>query len=108
MPYQDPTEEWYYTTYFDSGEYGFGQSASSLQPLTDCPASAAFLDAYYAASDGTPVKISNAFCIFEKYAGDVMWRHTETSIPDEVVTIFVFFFCFLVRVCVCSYSIFFI
>ncbi|KAK7357479.1 hypothetical protein VNO80_16767 [Phaseolus coccineus] len=54
VPYQDPTEEWYYTTYFDS--------------------------------DGSPVKIPNAFCIFEKYAGDIMWRHTEISIPNQVIT----------------------
>ncbi|KAF7837281.1 primary amine oxidase-like [Senna tora] len=86
VPYMEPTEEWYYLSFFDSGEFGLGQCASSLQPLTDCPQNAAFIDAFYAASDGTPLHIPNAFCIFEKYAGDVMWRHTETAIPDQLIT----------------------
>ncbi|QHN79962.1 hypothetical protein HN51_056985 [Arachis hypogaea] len=86
VPYQDPTEDWYYTSYFDSGEFGFGQSASSLEPLTDCPSNAEFLDAFFADANGKPVKIPNAFCIFEKYAGDVMWRHTEVAIPNVLIT----------------------
>lgn len=85
VPYMDPTEEWYYKTFFDAGEYGFGQLAMPLEPLTDCPANAEFLDAYYAGEDGTPVKISNAFCIFEQQSGSVMWRHTELAIPGELV-----------------------
>ncbi|GMY27428.1 amine oxidase [copper-containing] alpha 2, peroxisomal-like [Fagus crenata] len=85
VPYMDPTEEWYYKTFFDSGEFGFGQSAVSLKPLADCPANAVFLDSYYATEDGTPVKISNTFCIFENHAGHIMWRHTELGIPGEVI-----------------------
>ncbi|RXH70559.1 hypothetical protein DVH24_013305, partial [Malus domestica] len=86
VPYMDPTEEWYYKTFFDCGEFGFGLSTISLKPLTDCPANAQFMDAYYAAQDGTPVKISNAYCIFERHAGNILWRYTEVTIPDIVIT----------------------
>ncbi|KAK3417576.1 hypothetical protein EUGRSUZ_H03523 [Eucalyptus grandis] len=83
VPYMDPTEEWYYKTYFDSGEFGFGLSAVSLQSGVDCPNNAIFMDGFYAGQDGTPVKISNVTCVFEKYAGNIMWRHTEIGISDE-------------------------
>ncbi|KAF7140806.1 hypothetical protein RHSIM_Rhsim06G0109000 [Rhododendron simsii] len=85
VPYMDPTEEWYYKTFFDLGEFGFGQSAVSLKPLADCPAHAVFMDGYYAGQHGKPIKISNVFCIFEQHAGNVIWRHTETGIPGEVI-----------------------
>lgn len=67
----DPTEDWYYKTFFDNGEFGFGLSTVSLEPLTDCSSNAKFMDAYYAAGDGTSVKISNAICIFERHAGNI-------------------------------------
>ncbi|XP_039155989.1 primary amine oxidase [Eucalyptus grandis] len=85
VPYMDPTEEWYYKTYFDSGEFGFGLSAVSLQSGVDCPNNAIFMDGFYAGQDGTPVKISNVTCVFEKYAGNIMWRHTEIGISDETI-----------------------
>ncbi|KAL0413093.1 UNVERIFIED_CONTAM: Primary amine oxidase 2 [Sesamum radiatum] len=55
VPYMDLTEEWYYRTFMDAGENGFGQSAVPLQPLRDCPENAMFLDGYFTAQDGTPV-----------------------------------------------------
>ena len=84
MPYQDPTEDWYYKTFFDAGEFGFGQSMVSLEPLHDCPPHAQFLDVYLVGRDGSPQQLQNAICVFEQYGG-ISWRHTETAIPDEEV-----------------------
>ncbi|GFP96507.1 primary amine oxidase [Phtheirospermum japonicum] len=85
VPYQDLSEEWYFRTFLDAGEFGLGNCAVPLQPSRDCPKNAKYLDGYYASQDGTPVKISNVICVFERYSGDVMWRHTEVAIPGEEV-----------------------
>ena len=86
VPYMDLDEEWYYRTFFDAGEYGFGLSAVSLEPMKDCPKNAMFMDAYVAGQNGKPIKMHNIFCIFERYAGDIMWGHTETAIPGKIVS----------------------
>nr|CAD1840454.1 unnamed protein product [Ananas comosus var. bracteatus] len=86
VPYMDPSEEWYYKTFFDEGEFGLGLFASPLEPMTDCPANAVFLNGYYTTQDGKPAKIERVFCIFERYAGDPSWRHTEAGIVGELIT----------------------
>ncbi|KAG0490435.1 hypothetical protein HPP92_007298 [Vanilla planifolia] len=83
VPYMDPSEEWYYRTYMDAGEFGFGLLAYPLEPMVDCPPNAEFVDGYYSAQDGSPVRITKVFCIFERYAGDPSWRHTEDLLPGE-------------------------
>ncbi|WJX96030.1 primary-amine oxidase [Trifolium repens] len=84
VPYQDPTEEFYFKTFFDAGEYGFGRSTVSLIPHRDCPPYAEFIDTYIHSSDGTPSLLKNAICVFEQY-GNIMWRHTEANIPNELI-----------------------
>ncbi|KAH6771850.1 Copper amine oxidase family protein [Perilla frutescens var. hirtella] len=85
VPYMDPEEAWYFKTYMDAGEYGFGLQALALEPLNDCPRNAEYMDAVFAASDGTPFVRSSMVCIFERYAGDAVWRHTEIPITEQLI-----------------------
>ncbi|KAL6004864.1 Amine oxidase [copper-containing] gamma 1 [Asimina triloba] len=80
VPYMDPAEGWYFKTYMDAGEYGFGLTAMPLEPLNDCPRNAEYVDAVFAKSDGTPYVRKDMICVFERYAGDIGWRHAESPI----------------------------
>ena len=77
VPYMDPSTGWYWRTYMDSGEYGFGIFLSPLTPGVDCPDYATFLPATVHADDGSPVEIPGAVCVFERNIGDPAWRHYE-------------------------------
>ena len=85
VPYMDPTEGWYFKTYMDAGEYGFGLQCMPLQPLNDCPRNAHYMDGIFVDAHGKPYVRPNMLCIFESYAGDVAWRHTESPISDQEV-----------------------
>lgn len=92
VPYMDPSDAWYFKTYMDAGEYGFGLQAMPLVPLNDCPRNAAYMDGVFAAADGTPFVRENMVCIFESYAGDIGWRHSESPITGIPVSLFVYGF----------------
>ncbi|NOG72955.1 tyramine oxidase [Roseicella sp. DB1501] len=77
VPYMDASEAWYYRSYMDIGEYGFGALASTLAPGTDCPAHAQFLDAVLPGDDGKPMTLPGVLCIFERDTGNPAWRHAE-------------------------------
>ncbi|AUX77366.1 tyramine oxidase [Sinorhizobium fredii] len=87
VPYMDPTEGWYWRTYMDSGEYGFGLFLSPLTAGIDCPDNATFLPATIADDKGNPLVIPNAICIFERSIGDPAWRHFEVfaQTPEKPV-----------------------
>ncbi len=83
VPYMDPGEGWYWRTYMDSGEYGFGIFMSPLRPGIDCPAYATFLPAVMHQDDGKPLEIPGAICVFERSIGDPSWRHFEIFAQGE-------------------------
>ena len=77
VPYMDPSAGWYFRTYMDSGEYGFGLFLSPLRAGVDCPGLATFLPALVNDDRGRPLEIPGAICVFERYLGDPAWRHFE-------------------------------
>jgi primary-amine oxidase len=90
VPYMDPDVGWYWRTYMDSGEYGFGVFMSPLTPGVDCPTSATYLDSTFHDDFGMPFTLPGTICIFERSIGDPSWRHFElfaqgpdTFIPAE-------------------------
>lgn len=87
VPYMDPTEGWYWRTYMDSGEYGFGLFLTPLVAGVDCPDHATFLPAVINDDAGNPLEIPDAICVFERITGDPAWRHFEIFAqgPDTYV-----------------------
>ena len=85
IPYMDPDVGWFFRTYLDAGEYGVGRLSVALQLGLDCPSNARFFDATFAQDTGEPYTQPNAACIFERYAGDIAWRHYEAVTGEDEV-----------------------
>jgi primary-amine oxidase len=87
VPYMDPDKGWYFRTYMDSGEYGFGNFLSPLKKGQDCPADAKFLSMTLSDDHGDPMPIPDSVCVFERNIGDPAWRHFEifAQSPDKMV-----------------------
>lgn len=75
VPYMDPDASWSSRTFFDAGEFADGFS-TSLEPGADCPENSVYFDQVYANDRGIPGRHPRAACLFEKYSGDFVWRHS--------------------------------
>lgn len=83
VPYGDPTSNFYYRTYMDEGEYGFGKSTQSLIPNKDCPENARFFDVTLNDDNGNPFTVPNGVCIFEEKAL-MDYRHFDIFTGQEL------------------------
>src|SRR5262249_29459075 len=82
VPYMDPASPWYAQNFLDAGEFSFGGLASTLEPGIDCPGNAVYFEALYAGDNGRPKAKPRVACLFERYAGDVSWRHQESGTTE--------------------------
>ncbi len=80
VPYMDPAYGWFFKSYFDAGEYGFGLFATPLVAGVDCPDYADFLETLIAVDDGKALSQPNSVCIFERPTQNPAWRHSEAGI----------------------------
>jgi primary-amine oxidase len=84
VPYQDPAEGWYHTTFIDMGEGNvWGSVASILEPGADCPDNAVYFDSVAPTSHGVPQRWPRTACLFEREAGDFAWRHSAGGFQTD-------------------------
>jgi primary-amine oxidase len=83
VPYQDPDQNWFYRTYMDAGEFGFGLLSSPLKPGLDAPTNTRLFDAVVAAAipdpnvPVVPLPLQAVVGVFERVTGNPAWRHFE-------------------------------
>lgn len=84
VPYQDAGPNWYYRTFMDAGEFGFGLLASPLALGLDVPENAVLLDGLVSAAipdpsvPVVPLPLPRVLGVFERLTGAPAWRHFES------------------------------
>jgi primary-amine oxidase len=79
VPYGDPSPGWFFRNAFDEGENNMGGFTDSLEPLTDAPSNATFIDAVLANDNGVPYEIPRAIALYERDGG-LLWKHYDDKL----------------------------
>jgi len=79
VPYMDTSSGWFWKTFMDAGEYGYGLLASPIVPGVDCPEHASLLGATFADDFGAAYDLTNILAVFEQNTGMSSWRHYELA-----------------------------
>ncbi|KAK3097570.1 hypothetical protein FSP39_010979 [Pinctada imbricata] len=68
-----------YANFFDSS-FLIGANLEGMVPGVDCPTGATFIDTHVVVGNSIkPLKLRNAFCVFEQNTGDPLRRHMSTK-----------------------------
>jgi len=76
VPYSDPSQNHYWKSAFDGGEYGLGRLANKLELGCDCLGLIHYFDVPAADDLGQPFVMKNAVCMHEEDYG-ILWKHYE-------------------------------
>ena len=82
VTYTRPAADWVFRDAFDEGEYDLGRWANSLEPGTDVPARATFVDVVVANERGEPYQIPRAVALYERDGG-LLWKHADYLKSNE-------------------------
>jgi primary-amine oxidase len=77
VPYMDATRGWSTHMFVDAGEFYPGGILQSLRAGVDCPSNAEYFDGISTNEKGAPVLHPQQACLFEKFDGNVAWRHGD-------------------------------
>ncbi|MGO2110933.1 MAG: copper amine oxidase, partial [Pseudoclavibacter sp.] len=83
VPYGDTSQNRYWISYFDAGEYHLGKNANSLALGCDCLGVIHYFDGVVSDDHGNPAVIPQVVCMHEEDAG-VLWKHTELGYRPDV------------------------
>jgi len=79
VPYMDATRGWSTRVFVDAGEFYPGGILQSLREGLDCPSNAVYFDGLSSNEKGAPVLHPQEACLFEKFDGDIAWRHGDDT-----------------------------
>ncbi|HTC42761.1 MAG TPA: hypothetical protein VK703_14375, partial [Candidatus Acidoferrales bacterium] len=79
VPYMDETNGWSTRVFIDTGEFYPGGILQSMRAGVDCPSNAVYFDGLSSNEKGAPVLHPQQACLFEKFDGDVAWRHGDDN-----------------------------
>ena len=79
VPYMDATRGWSTRVFVDNGEFYPGGILQSMREGLDCPSNAVYFDGFSSDEKGQPIVHPRQACLFEKFDGEVAWRHGDQS-----------------------------